>query len=81
MSKKQTTIYLQGDIHSYLVNYKEKNGLSNLSIAIERLILERIFNEQGNLNINPNISIKSKDKSNETKATKLLNNIKNTMPE
>ena len=79
MSKKQLSIYLQNDIYSYLIDYKNKNELSNLSVAIERLILERIFNEQGNLNTN--INYVKQEKVVGSKATKLLNNIKGAMPD
>ena len=81
MSKKQTTIYLSEDIYVYLINYKDKNGLNNLSTVIERLVLERIFREQGKLDMNTNIDNKPKEKSTETKVTKLLNNIKSAMPD
>ena len=81
MGKKQTTIYLSQDIYVYLINYKDKNGLNNLSTVIERLVLERIFREQGKLDMNTNIDIKSKEKPIETKVTKLLNNIKSAMPD
>ena len=46
MGKKQTTIYLSEDIYVYLIDYKDKNRLNNLSTVIERLVLERIFREQ-----------------------------------
>lgn len=81
MGKKQTTIYLSEDIYVYLINYKDKNGLNNLSTVIERLVLERIFREQGKLDMNTNIDNKSKEKPTETKAAKLLNNIKSAMPD
>ena len=81
MSKKQSTIYLSEDIYVYLINYKDKNGLNNLSTVIERLVLERIFREQGKLDINTNIDNESKEKPIETKVTKLLNNIKSAMPD
>lgn len=81
MSKKQTTMYLSEDIYLYLINYKDRNGLNNLSTVIERLVLERIFREQGKLDMNTNIDNKSKEKSTETKVTKLLNNIKSAMPD
>lgn len=81
MSKKQSTIYLSEDIYVYLINYKDKNGLNNLSTVIERLVLERIFREQGKLDVNTNIDSKSKEKPIETKVTKLLNNIKSAMPD
>ena len=81
MSKKQTTMYLSEDIYLYLINYKDKNGLNNLSTVIERLVLERIFREQGKLDMNTNIDNKPKEKSTETKVTKLLNNIKSAMPD
>ena len=81
MSKKQTTMYLSEDIYVYLINYKDKNGLNNLSTVIERLVLERIFREQGKLDMNTNIDNKPKEKSTETKVTKLLNNIKSAMPD
>ena len=81
MSKKQSTIYLSEDIYVYLINYKDKNGLNNLSTVIERLVLERIFREQGKLDMNTNIDSKSKEKPTETKVTKLLNNIKSAMPD
>ena len=81
MSKKQTTMYLSEDIYLYLINYKDRNGLNNLSTVIERLVLERIFREQGKLDMNTNIDNKPKEKSTETKVTKLLNNIKNAMPD
>lgn len=79
MGKKQTTIYLSEDIYVYLINYKDKNGLNNLSTVIERLVLERIFREQGKLDINTNIN--PKEKPTETKVAKLLNNIKSAMPD
>ena len=81
MGKKQTTIYLSEDIYVYLINYKDKNGLNNLSTVIERLVLERIFREQGKLDINTNIDNETKEKPIETKVTKLLNNIKSAMPD
>lgn len=81
MGKKQTTMYLSEDIYLYLINYKDRNGLNNLSTVIERLVLERIFREQGKLDMNTNIDNKSKEKSTETKVTKLLNNIKSAMPD
>ena len=81
MSKKQTTMYLSEDIYLYLINYKDRNGLNNLSTVIERLVLERIFREQGKLDMNTNIYNKSKEESTETKVTKLLNNIKSAMPD
>ena len=81
MSKKQTTMYLSEDIYLYLINYKDRNGLNNLSTVIERLVLERIFREQGKLDMNTNIDNKPKEKSTETKVTKLLNNIKSAMPD
>lgn len=81
MGKKQSTIYLSEDIYVYLINYKDRNGLNNLSTVIERLVLERIFREQGKLDMNTNIDNKSKEKSTETKVTKLLNNIKSAMPD
>lgn len=81
MGKKQTTIYLSEDIYVYLINYKDKNGLNNLSTVIERLVLERIFREQGKLDMNTNIDNKPKEKSTETKVTKLLNNLKSAMPD
>ena len=81
MSKKQTTMYLSEDIYLYLINYKDRNGLNNLSTVIERLVLERIFREQGRLDTNTNIDNKPKEKPAETKVTKLLNNIKNAMPD
>jgi hypothetical protein len=62
MAKKQSTIYLNEDVHSYLMEYKSNNRLNNLSVAIERIILERIFNEQGNLNYKPIEKIKEKKK-------------------
>ena len=79
MGKKQSTIYLSEDIYVYLINYKDKNGLNNLSTVIERLVLERIFREQGKLDMNTNIDNKSKEKPTETKVVKLLNNIKSSM--
>ena len=81
MSKKQTTIYLSEDIYVYLIDYKDKNRLNNLSTVIERLVLERIFREQGRLDMNTNIDNKPKEESTETKVTKLLNNIKSAMPD
>ena len=54
MAKKQSTIYLSNDIYSYLIAYKDNNNLNNLSTAIERIILERIFSERGNLNSSVN---------------------------
>ena len=81
MSKKQTTIYLSEDIYVYLIDYKDKNRLNNLSTVIERLVLERIFREQGRLDMNTNIDNKPKEKSTETKVTKLLNNLKSAMPD
>ena len=81
MSKKQTTIYLSEDIYVYLIDYKDKNRLNNLSTVIERLVLERIFREQGKLDMNTNIDNKPKEESTETKVTKLLNNIKSAMPD
>ena len=81
MSKKQTTIYLSEDIYVYLIDYKDKNRLNNLSTVIERLVLERIFREQGKLDMNTDIDNKLKEKSTETKVTKLLNNIKSAMPD
>ena len=62
MAKKQSTIYLNEDIHSYLMEYKDNNNLNNLSTAIERIILERIFSERGNLNSNMNTEEKKDEK-------------------
>ena len=60
MAKKQSTIYLSDDIYTYLIAYKDNNNLNNLSTAIERIILERIFSERGSLNSSVN-TVKKKD--------------------
>lgn len=82
MSKrKQSTIYLSEDIYLYIMKYRERNNLNNLSTAIERLILERIFREKGSLDIEMNEKVVHKEMPIKSKTTKLLNNIINTMPD
>ena len=77
MAKKQSTIYLSDDIHSYLIAYKDNNNLNNLSTAIERIILERIFSERGNLNSNVN-TVKKKDEKKKD-IPKTILDLKNSM--
>ena len=77
MAKKQSTIYLSDDIYSYLMAYKDNNNLNNLSTAIERIILERIFSERGNLNSNVN-TVKKKDEKKKD-IPKTILDLKNSM--
>lgn len=77
MAKKQSTIYLSDDIYSYLITYKDNNNLNNLSTAIERIILERIFSERGNLNSSVNIVKKKDEKKKDIPKTIL--DLKNSM--
>lgn len=82
MSKrKQSTVYLSEDIYKYIMEYKERNNLNNLSTAIERLMLERIFREKGKLDTGTNEKSSYKETLVKSKTTKLLNNIINTMPD
>ena len=77
MAKKQSTIYLSNDIYSYLISYKDNNNLNNLSTAIERIILERIFSERGNLNSSVN-TVKKKDEKKKD-IPKTILDLKNSM--
>ena len=77
MAKKQSTIYLSDDIYSYLIAYKDNNNLNNLSTAIERITLERIFSERGNLNSSVNIVKKKDEKKKDIPKTIL--DLKNSM--
>lgn len=77
MAKKQSTIYLSNDIYSYLIAYKDNNNLNNLSTAIERIILERIFSERGNLNSSVN-TVKKKDEKKKD-IPKTILDLKNSM--
>ena len=77
MAKKQSTIYLSDDIYSYLIAYKDNNNLNNLSTAIERIILERIFSERGNLNSSVN-AVKRKDEKKKD-IPKTILDLKNSM--
>lgn len=77
MAKKQSTIYLSDDIYSYLIVYKDNNSLNNLSTAIERIILERIFSERGNLNSSVN-TVKKKDEKKKD-IPKAILDLKNSM--
>ena len=77
MAKKQSTIYLSDDIYSYLMAYKNNNNLNNLSTAIERIILERIFSERGNLNSSVN-TVKKKDEKKKD-IPKAILDLKNSM--
>lgn len=77
MAKKQSTIYLSDDIYSYLISYKDNNNLNNLSTAIERIILERIFSERGNLNSSVN-TVKKKDEKKKD-IPKTILDLKNSM--
>lgn len=77
MAKKQSTIYLSDDIYSYLIAYKDNNNLNNLSTAIERIILERIFSERGNLNSSVNTARKKDEKKKDIPKTIL--DLKNSM--
>lgn len=77
MAKKQSTIYLNDDIYSYLIAYKDNNNLNNLSTAIERIILERIFSERGNLNSSVN-TVKKKDEKKKD-IPKTILDLKNSM--
>lgn len=77
MAKKQSTIYLSDDIYSYLITYKDNNNLNNLSTAIERIILERIFSERGSLNSSVN-TVKKKDEKKKD-IPKTILDLKNSM--
>ena len=77
MAKKQSTIYLSDDIYSYLIAYKDNSNLNNLSTAIERIILERIFSERGNLNSSVNTVKKKEEKKKDIPKTIL--DLKNSM--
>ena len=77
MAKKQSTIYLSDDIYSNLIAYKDNNNLNNLSTAIERIKLERIFSERGNLNSSVN-TVKKKDEKKKD-IPKTILDLKNSM--
>ena len=80
MKRKQLSIYLSDDIYQYLVAYKDSHGLNNISMVIERIVLERIFRENGSLDIPIKSSESQRETKVETKASKLLKNIKEGMP-
>ena len=80
MKRKQLSVYLSDDIYQYLVAYKDSHGLNNISMVIERIVLERIFRENGSLDIPIKSSESQRETKVETKASKLLKNIKEGMP-
>ena len=80
MKRKQLSIYLSDDIYQYLVAYKDSHGLNNISMVIERIVLERIFRENGSLDIPIKSNESQREARVETKASKLLKNIKEGMP-
>ena len=55
MKRKQLSVYLSDDIYQYLVVYKDSHGLNNISMVIERIVLERIFRESGSLDMPDNL--------------------------
>jgi predicted CopG family antitoxin len=80
MKRKQLSVYLSDDIYQYLVAYKDGHGLNNISMVIERIVLERIFRENGSLDMPIKSSENQREARVETKASKLLKNIKEGMP-
>lgn len=80
MKRKQLSVYLSDDIYQYLVAYKDSHGLNNISMVIERIVLERIFRENGSLDIPIKSNESQREARVETKASKLLKNIKEGMP-
>lgn len=80
MKRKQLSVYLSDDIYQYLVAYKDGHGLNNISMAIERIVLERIFRENGSLDMPIKSNESQREARVETKASKLLKNIKEGMP-
>ena len=80
MKRKQLSVYLSDDIYQYLVAYKDSHGLNNISMVIERIVLERIFRENGSLDIPIKSNESQREARIETKASKLLKNIKEGMP-
>ena len=80
MKRKQLSVYLSDDIYQYLVAYKDSHGLNNISMVIERIVLERIFRENGSLDMPIKSSESQRVTKVETKASKLLKNIKEGMP-
>ena len=80
MKRKQLSVYLSDDIYQYLVVYKDSHGLNNISMVIERIVLERIFRENGSLDMPIKSNESQREARVETKASKLLKNIKEGMP-
>lgn len=80
MKRKQLSVYLSDDIYQYLVAYKDRHGLNNISMVIERIVLERIFRENGSLDMPIKSNESQREARVETKASKLLKNIKEGMP-
>ena len=80
MKRKQLSVYLSDDIYQYLVAYKDSHGLNNISMVIERIVLERIFRENGSLDMPIKSNESQREARVETKASKLLKNIKEGMP-
>lgn len=55
MAKKiQRSFYLESDIFNYIKSYQDKNNLSSISSALERIIFSLMLND------NPNIKQKEK---------------------
>lgn len=46
MSKKQKSFYLEEDILAHIVDYQKEHKLSSPNVALERIILERMYNIQ-----------------------------------
>lgn len=63
MAKKvQRSFYLESDIFNYIKSYQDKNNLSSISSALERIIFSLMLND------NPNIKQKEKTIEKEIKA-------------
>lgn len=74
--KIQRTFYLEKDIMSFIEQYQEKYELSSISIALERVLLPLVMENMPTIKQQP-IVVKTVDKPN----NKLIDNIRNSMPE
>lgn len=74
--KIQRTFYLEKDIMSFIEQYQEKYELSSISIALERVLLPLVMENMPTIKQQP-IVVKTVDKP----KNKLIDNIRNSMPE
>lgn len=74
--KIQRTFYLEKDIMSFIEQYQEKYELSSISIALERVLLPLVMENMPTIKQHP-IVVKTVDKP----KNKLIDNIRNSMPE